>query len=196
MDWNTKLQDIIDYVENHLQRDQEPIKQEEIAQLAGCSIGFFQKVFSYMYGISFAEYVRSRKLTLAGYDLKSTNLRVIDISYRYGYDSPTSFTKAFQQFHGITPTQARNIDAQLRVIPKMQIALKQRYTWSIKQKPEGRDFHRVPAVFWQVCRYVHCCVESSSTSGRSCCSRASNGTAAKPGTRLNTSGIASSGRSA
>ena len=68
-----------------------------------------------MYGISFAEYVRSRKLTLAGYDLKSTNLRVIDISYRYGYDSPTSFTKAFQQFHGITPTQARNIDAQLRV---------------------------------------------------------------------------------
>ena len=79
MDWNTKLQDIIDYVENHLQRDQEPIKQEEIAQLAGCSIGFFQKVFSYMYGISFAEYVRSRKLNLAGYDLKSTNLRVIDI---------------------------------------------------------------------------------------------------------------------
>ena len=30
MDWNTKLQDIIDYVENHLQRDQEPIKQEEL----------------------------------------------------------------------------------------------------------------------------------------------------------------------
>ena len=157
MDWNTKLQDIIDYVENHLQRDQEPIKQEEIAQLAGCSIGFFQKVFSYMYGISFAEYVRSRKLTLAGYDLKSTNLRVIDISYRYGYDSPTSFTKAFQQFHGITPTQARNIDAQLRVIPKMQIALKQRYTWSIKQKPgfrllgkkmhyrKGEQYTKIPA---------------------------------------------------
>lgn len=79
MDWNTKLQDIIDYVENHLQRDQEPIKQEEIAQLAGCSIGFFQKVFSYMYGISFAEYVRSRKLTLAGYDLKKYKLK----SHRY-----------------------------------------------------------------------------------------------------------------
>ena len=163
MDWNTKLQDIIDYVENHLQRDQEPIKQEEIAQLAGCSIGFFQKVFSYMYGISFAEYVRSRKLTLAGYDLKSTNLRVIDISYRYGYDSPTSFTKAFQQFHGITPTQARNIDAQLRVIPKMQIASKQRYTWSIKQKPgfrllgkkmhyrKGEQYTKIPA-FWSECQ--------------------------------------------
>lgn len=49
MDWNTKLQDIIDYVENHLQRDQEPIKQEEIAQLAGCSIGFFSKsIFLYV----------------------------------------------------------------------------------------------------------------------------------------------------
>ena len=116
-----------------------------------------------MYGISFAEYVRSRKLTLAGYDLKSTNLRVIDISYRYGYDSPTSFTKAFQQFHGITPTQARNIDAQLRVIPKMQIALKQRYTWSIKQKPgfrllgkkrhyrKGEQYTKIPA-FWSECQ--------------------------------------------
>ena len=52
--------------------------------MAGCSFGFFQKVFSYMNGISFAEYVRSRKLTLAGYDLKSTDLRIVDISYKYG----------------------------------------------------------------------------------------------------------------
>lgn len=73
MEWNEKLQLIIDYVENHLQRRQEPIEPQEISRIAKCSFGFFQKVFSYMNGISFSEYVRSRKLTLAGYDLKSTN---------------------------------------------------------------------------------------------------------------------------
>lgn len=138
MEWNEKLQMIIDYVENHLQRKQEPIDQQEISKLAGCSFGFFQKVFSYMCGISFSEYVRSRKLTLAGYDLKSTDMKVIDVSYQYGYDSPTSFTKAFQQFHGVVPKEARGRDTKLRVVPKMQISVKQKYCWRLVQKPAFR----------------------------------------------------------
>lgn len=138
MEWNEKLQMIIDYVEHHLQRKQEPMDTQEIAEIAGCSFGFFQKVFSYMNGISFSEYVRSRKLTLAGYDLKSSDRKVIDISYQYGYDSPTSFTKAFQQFHGITPKEARSKDTILRVVPKMQISVKQQYSWRLEEKAAFR----------------------------------------------------------
>lgn len=134
MEWNQKLQNIIDYVENHLQRKETPIDNEKISQIAGCSFDFFQKVFSYMNGISFSEYVRSRKLTLAGYDLKSTDMKVVDISYKYGYNSPTSFTKAFQQFHGVPPKEAREKDIKLCVMPKMQIAQKQQYTWKIEKK--------------------------------------------------------------
>lgn len=103
---------------------EEPVDVQEIAKIAGCSYGFFQKVFSYMNGISFAEYVRSRKMTLAGYDLKSTDMKVVDISYKYGYDSPTSFTKAFHQFHGISPMEARRDQSELRILPKMQISVK------------------------------------------------------------------------
>lgn len=135
MEWNEKLQNIIDYAENHLQKKEEPINYNEIAKMAGCSFGFFQKVFSYMNGISFAEYVRSRKLTLAGYDLKSTDLRIVDISYKYGYNSPTSFTKAFHQFHGVSPKEAREKNVELAVMPKMQIADKQKYSWKLEQKP-------------------------------------------------------------
>lgn len=72
--------------------------------------------------ISFADYIRARKLTLAGYDLKSTDLKVIDISYKYGYDSPTSFTKAFQLFHGVSPREARSRNVVLKVVPKMRIS--------------------------------------------------------------------------
>lgn len=47
-------------------KKEEPINYEEIAKIAECSFDFFQNVFSYMNGISFAEYIRLRKLTLAG----------------------------------------------------------------------------------------------------------------------------------
>lgn len=138
MEWNEKLQNIIDYVENHLQRIEEPVDPAEITRMAECSYGFFQKVFSYMTGISFSDYIRYRKMTLAGYDLKSTDIKVVDLSYRYGYDSPTSFTKAFQQFHGISPKEARKTDKKLRIFPKMQISLKQQYSWRLEEKPSFR----------------------------------------------------------
>jgi len=134
MEWNEKLQMIVDSVETHLQRKEEWIDREEISKIAGCSFGFFQKVFSYMNGISFADYIRARKLTLAGYDLKSTELKVIEISYKYGYDSPTSFTKAFQRFHGVSPREARNGNVVLKVVPKLQILERQEYTWRLEQK--------------------------------------------------------------
>lgn len=165
MEWNEKLQIIIDYVENHLQRKEEAVDSEEISKIAECSFGFFQKVFSYMNGISFAEYIRSRKLTLAGYDLKSTNLKVIDISCKYGYDSPTSFTKAFQLFHGVTPREARNQDVVLKAFPKMQVSDRHEYSWKLEKKEGFRlvgksilvscenNFHfkKIPE-FWNECQ--------------------------------------------
>lgn len=165
MNWNERLQKIIDYIENHLQRTEEPIDIEEITRIAGCSYNFFQKIFSYMNGISFAEYIRFRKLTLAGYDLKSTNIKIVDLSYKYGYDSPTSFTKAFQQFHGVSPKDARNTDIELHVLPKMQITLEQKFSWHIEHKSSIRligksvrvsckdnsHFSTIPE-FWNLCQ--------------------------------------------
>lgn len=163
MDWNEKLQLIIDDVEQHLQLKEEPVDCERITRIAGCSYAFFQKVFSYMNGISFAEYIRYRKLTLAGYDLKSSQDRVVDISYRYGYDSPTSFTKAFLQFHGMTPTQARSKEALLQIYPRMQPTVKQGYTWTLEQEPKlpligvskrlpRKDANKKIPEFWSECQ--------------------------------------------
>lgn len=165
MEWNEKLQIIIDYIENHLQYEEKSINNEEVSKIAGCSFDFFQKVFSYMNGISFSEYVRSRKLTLAGYDLKSTHMKVVDISYKYGYNSPTSFTKAFQQFHGISPKEAREKDIKLCVMPKMQVTQKETYSWRIEKKNSFRligkstkiscanneHYKNIPA-FWNECQ--------------------------------------------
>ncbi len=45
MEWNEKLQLIIDYVENHLQRKEEAVVSEEISKTAGCSFAFFKRSF-------------------------------------------------------------------------------------------------------------------------------------------------------
>lgn len=63
--------------------------------------------FSLLCGFSVTEYIRKRRLTLAGQDVAATNEKIIDIALKYGYDSPDSFTKAFTRFHGATPISIR-----------------------------------------------------------------------------------------
>lgn len=58
-----------------------------------------------------SEYIRKRKMTLAAVDLKENKERVIDVALKYGYDSADAFSRAFMNFHGITPTMARNQQA-------------------------------------------------------------------------------------
>lgn len=165
MNLEDRFQEIIDYSEAHLQRYQDDIDKQEIEKLAQCSFDFFQKVFSYMNGIGFAEYIRYRKMTLAGYDLRSSDEKVVDISYKYGYDSPTSFTRAFQQFHGITPSQAKEHSHKLRVYPKMKFKSDREYAWRMERKDEIRligksitvkrtnneHFEAIPQ-FWNTCQ--------------------------------------------
>ena len=69
------------------------------------------------------EYIRVRRMTLAAQELAGSDVKVIDIAIKYGYDSPDSFAKAFQRFHGITPSQARESGAPLRSFAPMHIKI-------------------------------------------------------------------------
>lgn len=106
----------LDYVENRL--DQEIIL-EDVARIAGCSLYNFQRMFSFLTETSFCEYVRKRKLSLAAIDLQQGGTQVNDVSCKYGYNSPTAFTRAFSIFHGITPNQAKKEKAILKVYPRI-----------------------------------------------------------------------------
>ena len=69
------------------------------------------------------EYIRNRRLTLAGRELATTNVKVIDVALKYGYESPDSFTKAFQKFHGILPSQARNNGSNLKSFSRLSVKI-------------------------------------------------------------------------
>lgn len=105
MDWTTGIQKAIDYVEEHLT---EPIEYEEAAKRACSSSFHFQRVFSIICGFTLGDYIRFRRLSLAGRELAEKNRKVIDVALKYGYDTPESFTRAFTRFHGASPTQIKN----------------------------------------------------------------------------------------
>ena len=94
-----------------------------IAGKAAISSFYYQRIFGALCGMTVGEYIRARRMTLAAQELAGSDVKVIDIAIKYGYDSPDSFAKAFQRFHGITPSQARESGAPLRSFAPMHIKI-------------------------------------------------------------------------
>lgn len=120
MDWISGIQNAINYIEDHII---EEIDYEAVAKQSFSSSFHFQRVFSILCGMTLGEYIRNRRLSLAGADLAASNAKVIDIAAKYGYESPESFCKAFQKFHGIAPSQARSNGAMLKSFSRLSIRI-------------------------------------------------------------------------
>ena len=120
MGWMESISRAIGYIEGRLT---EEISIDDIADQIHISPFYFQKGFSLLCGYTVAEYIRKRRLALAGSELVSTDAKVIDVALKYGYDSPDSFTKAFTRFHGITPSMVRKDGAVLKSFAPLKINL-------------------------------------------------------------------------
>lgn len=120
MDWITGMQKAIDYIETHLT---EEIDYEAIAAESFSSSYHFQRMFSLLCGYTLGEYIRLRRLSLAGLELADGKVKVIDVALKYGYDSPDSFAKAFQKFHGVSPSEARTNGKTLKSFSRLSIKI-------------------------------------------------------------------------
>ncbi|QNK39536.1 AraC family transcriptional regulator [Caproicibacter fermentans] len=120
MDWIQGMRGAIDYMEEHLT---EPADFTRIAREAGSSPFHFMRMFEILTGMTVGEYLRRRRLTLAGQELSMSGAKVIDVALRYGYSTPEAFTRAFRRFHGISPSAARAPGANLRSIGKLSIQI-------------------------------------------------------------------------
>ncbi|MED4991014.1 MULTISPECIES: AraC family transcriptional regulator [Parageobacillus] len=120
MDFLKNMNEAVKYIEENLTND---IDFKEVARRAFCSEYHFRRMFSFLTGITLSEYIRRRRLTLAAFELKDSNVKVIDIAMKYGYNSPDSFTRAFQNLHGITPSEARNNGHSLKAYPRITFHL-------------------------------------------------------------------------
>ena len=110
----------IEYIEEHLL---EELHMPMLTKIAGTSENDIQRTFYALTGISIVEYVRRRRLTLAGYELQKGEYSVLEVALKYGYTSPDSFTRAFRQMHGITPSAVKKGGCPLKAYGKITFVL-------------------------------------------------------------------------
>lgn len=120
MDCIQSIQKAINYMEENIL---ENINYEDVAKQVYMSNYHFHRLFSMVTGITANDYIRKRRLSMAGQELSMSNSKVIDISMKYGYDSPESFSKAFVRFHGITPKEAKRSGMQLKSFNRLVIKI-------------------------------------------------------------------------
>lgn len=139
MEWITQLNDAMAYVEENLTGT---ITLEDAARRAACSAYHFQRMFPYMTGISFSEYVRRRRMSVAAMEL-AEGAKVADVALRYGYDSPTAFNRAFQTVHGLPPSKAQTQGTALISFPRITFTLSIKGEEAMEYRIETRDAFRV-----------------------------------------------------
>jgi AraC family transcriptional regulator len=110
----------IDYIEESLEDE---IDYNKAAKIACCSLYHFQRIFSFVAGMGLSDYVRQRRMTKAAFDLLNGSERIIDIAQKYGYNSPTAFTRAFINMHGIAPSMVRVQGVPLSSFPRITFHL-------------------------------------------------------------------------
>ncbi|MFD6211190.1 GyrI-like domain-containing protein [Peribacillus sp. NPDC060253] len=140
MDLLKNMNSAIKFIEKNLTND---IDFKEVARLAYCSEYHFKRMFSFLAGITLSEYIRRRRLTLAAFELKNNNIKVIDIAIKYGYSSPDSFARAFQHLHGITPSEARSNGHSLKAYPPMSFQLSIKGGSEMNYRIEGKEAFRI-----------------------------------------------------
>lgn len=107
VDYYDRVQRSVDFIEERLTQD---IELEAVAKEAYCSLFHFHRIFQALIGDSMKEYIRKRRLSLAGREIACSDIKIIDIALKYGYETPEAFTKAFKKFHGMTPMECRKLE--------------------------------------------------------------------------------------
>ena len=147
MEWTESLKRSVIFMEEHLMED---INTEDVANAVHISPFYFQKGFKIMTDYTVSEYIRNRRLYLAGLEVIAGKEKVIDLAFKYGYDTPESFSRAFSRFHGVTPSQLQNDHTKivpflpLKIVISIQGGNKMDYTveemGALKLIGFGKDF--------------------------------------------------------
>lgn len=142
MEWLDRLNDSLNYIEDNLKSE---IEYEMAAKIACCSTYHFQRMFSYIAGVPLSEYIRNRRLTMAALDLQNGD-KVIDVALRYGYESPTSFNRAFQKVHGVSPSAAQKEGTALKAFPRISFKITIKGDTEMEYRIVNKEAFRVVGV--------------------------------------------------
>ncbi|MGW9429912.1 AraC family transcriptional regulator [Streptomyces decoyicus] len=135
-----RLNQAMEHIECHL--DQR-IEVSGMARQALMSEYHFRRLFSALAGMPLSEYIRRRRLTVAGAEVLAGERTLLEIAVRYGYSSGEAFARAFRVLHGVGPGEARRTGASLRSQPRMSFRLVIEGNSSMRYKVVEKDEFRV-----------------------------------------------------
>lgn len=143
MEWIERLNEAIGYMEEHLL---DGIDYEQLGRIACCSSYHFQRMFTYMAGVTLSEYIRRRKMSLAAVDLQGKDMKIIDVAGKYGYSSPTAFNRAFQSVHGIAPSAVRSGGVAVKSFPAITFKITVKGVEEMNYRIETKEAFRIVGV--------------------------------------------------
>lgn len=112
MDWIEGIQRAIDYIEENIE---EELNSEMLSSKLYVSTYNFQRMFPILCNCTVGEYIKNRRLTLAGYELLNNNSNIMDIAIKYRYETNESFARSFSRFHGVTPSAVKKNKLSLNI---------------------------------------------------------------------------------
>ena len=124
------IQQVIEYIEKNLYEELTP------AVIADCffiSESTLSALFKIVCEMTIMEYIRNRRLTLAAEELASSNIPIIELAYKYGYETPEAFTKAFSRFHGFPPSFVRRGFSVSKLFSPMKIEVTIQGGWNSEE---------------------------------------------------------------
>ncbi|MFJ6756366.1 GyrI-like domain-containing protein [Streptomyces sp. NPDC091273] len=134
--WNQAME----HIECHL--DQR-IEVADLARIVVTSEYHFRRLFSALAGVPLSEYIRRRRLTVAGAEVLGGERTLLEVAVRYGYTSGEAFARAFRGMHGVGPGEARRSGASLQSQPRMSFRLIVEGSSSMQYKVVEKDGLRV-----------------------------------------------------
>jgi AraC family transcriptional regulator len=135
-----RLNQAMEHIESHLDQ---PIEVAELARIAVTSEYHFRRLFSALAGVPLSEYIRRRRLTVAGAEVLAGERTLLDVATRYGYGSGEAFARAFRAVHGVGPGEARRTGAALRSQPRMSFRLIVEGSSSMRYRITEKEAFRV-----------------------------------------------------
>ncbi|MGW7246166.1 AraC family transcriptional regulator [Streptomyces decoyicus] len=135
-----RLNQAMEHIECHL--DQR-IEVSDMARQVLMSEYHFRRLFSALAGIPLSEYIRRRRLTVAGAEVLAGERTLLEVAVRYGYTSGEAFARAFRVMHGVGPGEARRTGASLKSQPRMSFRLIVEGNSSMRYKVVEKDAFRV-----------------------------------------------------
>lgn len=126
-EYHKRVNEVAEYIHNHLGED---IDLTLLAEISHFSPFHFHRIMRAFLGEPIWAFIVRTRVETAARLLRHTEMPVESIAYKVGYGAPSSLSKSFKQFYGISPNQYRNnkdyiIMKPMNVRPELNITIRE-----------------------------------------------------------------------